>query len=218
MMQVKRQVVFALFALSLGLSASGCAKIKLFGDDAAPSLSREQVELRDVADRLEETPWPTPKRESFVSSVASILLGGRDKDETPDAVGAITRERAASIYLRSKIQADPLGQELRLAVMEDARATLDAATELTEIAAVIARAGRPDYLSDDVAVLEKAISDLRGQRAMYELIFNQMDERGLGMEAMVREEILASFSTVASDIGAAADELLQAAKSQAAIS
>jgi len=215
MIVTQRPAAVAAVLVTCVFVLSGCAKVQLFGDPAGVSLTRPQAELRAIAERLEETPWPDPKQESMASNIASILLGGMQDKQTREA-GGLTRETAAQSYLEAKIDANR-NSDIRVAVMDDARRTLETAAELTVAADAIIATASARYLNEDVAVLEKAISDLRGHRAMYEVIFTEMDRRGVGLTPLVREDLLTAFSTTARDVGAAADRLLQESRDRVAV-
>ncbi|MEL7029377.1 MAG: hypothetical protein AAGL49_09235 [Pseudomonadota bacterium] len=218
-MPTLRMYVFVCVGAACLFALSGCAKVKLFGDEASPSLTRPQVELREIAGQLEETPWPEPRRESLTASIASILLGGR-QDAAPqeDAERGMTRQAAAFAYLDKKVSADREQADIRLAVMADARASIATAAELIVVADTVAATPTARYLNEDVSVLEKAITELRGQRSMFEAIFQEMERRGVGLEPIVRDDILSAFSGAASDIGAAADRLLQVSRDRVEVS
>ncbi|MEM1102554.1 MAG: hypothetical protein AAGH48_00450, partial [Pseudomonadota bacterium] len=176
----------AILSTALAVTLSGCVTVRLFGGEADAGLSAPQEDLRAIASQLDEAPWPEPERDNFAANIASVLLGGRRQEKEIDA-GAMTRSRAVKAYL-AELDATVEEGGLQYAVASDAQATLQLAAELTLAAEAVARAPGVDRLSEDVAVLEKAIYRLREKRSMYELI--------LDLTAMTLGQVIAIVSPI----------------------
>ncbi|MEM6850213.1 MAG: hypothetical protein AAF527_00730 [Pseudomonadota bacterium] len=202
----------AILSTVLAVTLSGCVTVRLFGGEADAGLSAPQEDLRAIASQLDEAPWPEPERDNFAANIASVLLGGRRQEKEIDA-GAMTRSRAVKAYL-AELDATVEEGGLQYAVASDAQATLQLAAELTLAAEAVARAPGVDRLSEDVAVLEKAIYRLREKRSMYELILDEIGGRGEPSDPDVKRKIASGFAAAASDIGSAADGLMEKSRAQ----
>lgn len=203
--------LYAILTASLlaALSANGCASVKLAPVEtfqpAARSVSTghsERQALVSATRELKQTPWPDVTETSLTERMVSILFGG-DEEET-----GMTRDEALQLYV-SSLKTDSASPVILLTRHADN--TLRSARNVAESGRLAATAINPD--TDDIAVLEDAIADIRFSRDMYISAMKMLKSDGYDVSGDEMDEIRAAFSQTIRDIGTTADAVAERAMS-----
>lgn len=200
-----RRLSFSLPTLTVFLAAgalSACASVKILPPEAnATSASQaataghsERQELVQAARMLADTPWPEVTETSLANRMVSVLFGREDVAE------GTSREEALEVYVAS-LSATPGSASSTL--MHHADNTLRAARIVAERGRLAATAINPS--TDDIAVLEDAIGDVRASRDMYIAALKQLKSDGHLIPDGDVAELQAAFSQTIRDIGSTAD-------------
>lgn len=180
---------------------SSCASVKLIPEKAVTIVSKapatgqsERLALVAATEELDETPWPAVNETSLTERMASRLFGRKADDR------GLSRDEAVDLYAESlsSRSADPA--HLLLA---DADRTLRSARDVAEAGRLAAEAINPD--TDDIAVLEDAIAEVRFSRDMYLATLKSLKDDGHGVSNTQMAGIKAAFSQTIDDIGTTAD-------------
>ena len=188
------------FLAAVGLSA--CASVKILPPEtSAASVSQpattgfsERQELVQAARELQSTPWPEVTEASLASRMVSVLFGRESERE------GTSREEALEVYVAS-LSAAPSSAPSML--MRHADTTLRAARTVAERGRLAATAINPS--TDDIAVLEEAIGDVRASRDMYIAALKLLKSDGHVVPDGDVAELQAAFSQTIRDIGSTAD-------------
>ncbi|GGD01493.1 hypothetical protein [Aquisalinus flavus] len=160
----------------------------------APTGYSERQDLVQAARKLENTPWPEVTEASLANRMVSVLFGREDVAE------GTSREDALEVYVAS-LSAAPSSAPSTL--MRHADNTLRAARTVAERGRLAATAINPS--TDDIAVLEEAIGDVRASRDMYIAALKQLKSDGHMIPDGDVAELQAAFSQTIRDIGSTAD-------------
>ncbi len=152
--------------------------------------------LTRAAEELSETRWPKPARVSFGQRMAEAI----EPSASQGAGGATSPQQAISIYVAALADHRDPGARL----IADASAHLDAARAVIAAAAEIERSAH--VRRADVAILERAIGDLRACRGIYSAAMIEIAAIDESLHER-RAEINGSFDTALREMGEIADAI-----------
>lgn len=175
--------------------STGCTTVIRSEPAAGVIQSRADREaLNRAAEELSATSWPKPSRMSLGQRMAEAI----EPSASQGADGVVSQEQAIAIYVAALSKSRDPGARLiadASAHLEAARAVIAAAEEI-ERSAHVRRA--------DVAILERAIGDLRACRGVYSgalIEIATVDDSLRGR----RTELNGSFDAALREMGAIAD-------------
>jgi len=184
---------FVLTAFSSLLMVPGCTTVlSINGSSAKQEISVERIAFKEAAADVSATKWPKPEKISLSRRLAGVTGTAEPRVSKADAVNA---------YVSSLSQAD----EPVAILISDADRHLDAARRLVVHAEAATGAIRPTM--SDVAMLERAIADLRQCREIYVAAVKILPAGEAGSQRVHLASLRADFGQVIRDIGVAADTL-----------
>ncbi|MCI5047392.1 MAG: hypothetical protein MRY59_07805 [Aquisalinus sp.] len=183
----------------LTITTSGCASVKIAmpgaetGKEVSLAGVKERAALVSATRQLDRTPWPTITEAGFTGRMMSSLFGAEDPND------GVTKEAALEIYADMlAAQANPTAT-----LMQDANTSLRQARMVSEAGRQAAYAMNPS--SDDISVLENAISEVRECRDIYVGALRLLRKKGFEIDRTTEQELKNAFTQTIQDIGASAD-------------
>ncbi|MCI5043945.1 MAG: hypothetical protein MRY72_04550 [Aquisalinus sp.] len=181
------------------IAVASCASVKIAmpGADTNKEVSlagvKERAALVSATRQLDRTPWPAITEAGFTGRMMSSLFGAEDYND------GVTKEAALESYADMlAAQANPTAT-----LMQDANTSLRQARLVSEAGRQAAYAMNPS--SDDISVLESAISDVRESRDMYVGALRLLRKKGFDIDRTTEQDLKKAFTQTIQDIGASAD-------------